>query len=258
MNKYALITGGSSGIGLELAKLFVQDRYHVILVARNADQLEEAAMVLRNTYGAEVRTLPKDLSNPLAAHDIVQELDRDGIEIDVLVNNAGFGGYGYFWERDLHTDMDMIQVNISTLVQLSRLLLPQMIKRGSGRILNVASTAAFMPGPLMSVYFATKAFVLSISQALAEELRGTGVTVTVLCPGPTRTKFDERANVANTALFNNPSVMSAESVARTGYRALMKGKSTVVAGAGNKLLTFATRFIPRSVAASLARKVQEK
>jgi short-subunit dehydrogenase len=258
MSKTVLITGGSKGIGFELAKLFAQDRYHIILVARKLDELEVAAMELRNNYGVEVRAVAKDLSNSTASEDIVRELQNDEIKIDVLVNNAGFGGYGNFWERDMQADIDMIEVNIASLVRLSRLLIPQMVKNGEGKILNVASTAAFQPGPLMAVYYATKAFVLSFSQAISNELKGTGVTVTALCPGPTSTNFDKRADLAGSMLFSSLAVMSSESVAKIGYSALLKGKPIVVAGVRNKVFAFMTRFVPRSVATSFARAAQEK
>ncbi len=258
MTKFVLITGGSKGIGFELAKLFAKDHYHIILVARNFQETEAAAMELRTTYGTEVRAMAKDLSNPMASQDIVHELDRDGISIDVLVNNAGFAGYGFFFERDMQSDIDMIQVNITSLTTLTRLLLPQMIKKGNGMILNVASIAAFQAGPLMSVYYATKAYVLSFSQAISNELKGTGVTVTALCPGPTRTNFDQRADMLGSMIFSSPAVMKADTVAKIGYKGMLRGKPIVITGFRNKILALSTRLVPRSLSAVFARAAQEK
>ena len=189
MTGTALITGASSGIGLELAKLFARDGYELVLVARRVERLEELGRELTQRHGVRCHTISVDLAQPDAAAEIVRRLEGAGPAVDVLVNNAGFGVLGPLATTEPETAGRMIRVNIEALTQLTRALLPGMLARRRGRILNVASTAGFAPGPLMAVYYATKAYVISFSEALAEELRGTGVTVTVLCPGPTRTEF---------------------------------------------------------------------
>lgn len=255
-NRTVLITGGSSGIGFELARLFARDRYEIILVAKDADRLAEAQSTLQNEFQVAVQIIALDLSTPSAAtalFDRVRRLDRS---VDVLVNNAGFGVYGFFSETDLRAEVDMIAVNVTLLTELTKLFLPAMLRRGQGRILNVASTAAFQPGPLMAVYYASKAYVLSFSCALANETQGTGVTVTTLCPGPTRTRFQIRAELTETRLFNGV-VMSAESVAACGYRGLQRGTLVVVPGLWNKLLALGSRISPRRFVVKVARRLQE-
>ncbi|HZC76160.1 MAG TPA: SDR family oxidoreductase, partial [Ktedonobacterales bacterium] len=191
----ALVTGASSGIGEELARLFARDGYDLVLVARGKTQLEALAAELRQRHGVSLTVLATDLAQPAAAQAIYDELTRAGITVDVLVNNAGYATYGSFTEIPAETELAMLQVNMAALTHLCKLFLPPMVRRGSGRVLNVASTAAFQPGPLMAAYYASKAYVLSLSEALANELRGTGVTVTALCPGPTRSGFQSRAKM---------------------------------------------------------------
>ena len=253
----ALITGASSGIGLELAKRFARDGFSLVLTARSIDKLNQLASRLKAQYGVAVRVIMKDLAKPEAPEEIFQELNRAGISVDILVNNAGFGSYGFFQKLDLARELKIIQVNITALTHLTKLFLPGMIEKRRGKILNVASTAAFQPGPLMAVYYATKAFVLSFSEAIANELKGTGVTVTCLCPGPTRSGFQEMAAIENVKIVK-AGMMSSEEVAEIGYRALLQGKAVAVAGLRNKILTFLVRFGPRSWVTSMVRFIQEE
>lgn len=257
MNRCALITGASGGIGYELAKLLARESYHVVLVARSEQRLAEVAQELRQFSGASMIVIPKDLALPQAAEEVFDQLRRQGLMVDVLVNNAGFGSHGLFAEADLSGQLEMMQVNMVALTHLTRLCLPGMIQRRWGKILNVASTAAFQPGPLMAVYYASKAYVLSFSEALANELKGTGVTVTALCPGPTRTSFQERAGVGDTPLMRGR-IADAASVARAGYCGLMAGKTVVIPGIRNRLLALAVKHLPRPLVTQAVRKIQEK
>lgn len=254
----ALVTGASSGIGLELATLLARDRNDLVLVARTRERLEHVARGLGDEYGVKASVLPADLADPGAPARIAREIAGLGISIDVLVNNAGFGLHGLFAELPLESQLEMIRVNVTGLTHLAGLLLPGMLERRRGRILNVASTAAFQPGPLMAVYYATKAYVLSFSEALASETAGTGVTVTALCPGPTMTEFQKRAGTERTALFTGPLVLDAPSVALAGYRGLLRGKPLVVPGLGNKALVQALRISPRRLVTAISRKIQQK
>ena len=252
----ALITGASSGIGLELARLLAQNGYGLILVARTAQRLEELGAQLRAEFQVEVAVLPADLSVAGAAQQLFAQIDERGLSVDVLVNNAGFATYGLFRETDLAIEVQEIELNVVSLTVLTKLCLPGMLSRGRGRVLNVASTAAFQPGPLMSVYFATKAYVLSFSEALSEELEGTGVTVTALCPGPTVTGFRDRAEMQSSKLFRQRRVMPAAKVAATGYAGMLAGKRIVIPGWQNKLLAQAVRISPRALVTKLVRGMQ--
>jgi len=256
--KTALITGASGGIGYELSKLFARDGYRLVLIARNSASLDRVALELKELHGAPSTIVAEDLSRPAAAEDIFAQLQRAGITVDVLVNNAGFGSYGFFSESNLATEREIVTLNITSLISLTRLFLPPMIGNHRGRVLNVASTAAFQPGPLMAVYYASKAFVLSFSEALANELRGSGVTVTALCPGPTDTGFQARAGTADTRLFDRRMTMDAARVAAIGYKGLMTGKGIVIPGFKNKLLAQSVRVAPRVLATSVARFIQER
>lgn len=256
--KTALITGGSTGIGFELAKCFAAHGHDVILVARRNDTLEAAAGIIEGKYGVKVMTLVFDLAEPDSSHKLFDLVTGEGIQIDFLVNNAGFGLHGEFAETDLDRELDMIQLNVAAVVQLTKFFLPAMIKRKEGRIMNVASTAGFYPGPLSAIYYASKAFVLSFSEAIAEELRNTGVTVTALCPGPTETNFAERAGWHDSHVFTPSAVASAEEVARFGYSAMLRGKRVAVPGMGNKFLMQADRLAPRRLVTLITRKVLEK
>jgi len=242
--KTALITGASAGIGREFAKIFAREGYQLILVARNTQALSELADSLKKEHGISVRTMAKDLSRPETPEEIYEELRDDSLAIDVLVNNAGAGVGGLFKDTDLSAELSTIQLNLASLTHLTKLFLRDMLKRRSGKILNVSSTAAFQPGPTMAVYYATKAYVLSFSEALAEELRGTGVTVTCLCPGPTETGFQTRAGISGIRLLKFRT-MDASTVARQGYEAFIKGKTLVIPGIFNRLFAFSVRLIPR-------------
>lgn len=255
--KTALITGGSTGIGFELARCFASHGHDLVLVARHSDALEAAAGKLEGKYGVKAVTMVFDLSDAESPQKLFDTINGEGIHIDYLVNNAGFGLGGEFVDTDLQTELDMIQVNATTIVHLTKLFLPAMVKRKEGRIMNVASTAAFYPGPHASIYYATKAFVLSFSEAIAEELRKTRVTVTALCPGPTHTNFAERSGTDETRLFKQSVVATAEEVARYGYSAMMSGKRVAVPGMGNKFLMQAERLAPRRLVTFMTRKIQE-
>ena len=254
--KTALITGASFGIGLELARIFAREGHNLVLVARSADKLRQVASELEKAHSTRSLILAADLAEPGAAAYVLDQTTRAQIDVDILVNNAGFGQYGLFAENDLEECLRQIQLNVTTLTHLTRLYLPEMIERKSGRILNVASTAAFQPGPLMAVYFATKAYVLHLSEALANELDGTGVTVTCLCPGATTTEFHKRANATGMRLLKMGS-MDAHTVAEDGYRALMAGKPVVISGFKNWLVAQSVRFSPRRLVTAIARKTQE-
>jgi short-subunit dehydrogenase len=254
MKETALITGASSGIGLDLARLFAKDGCDVVLVARSEGKLRELAAELERDCGVKAHVIALDLAQPHAAQALVQRLP---VAIDVLVNNAGFGVTGPFVETDLAKELEMIQVNIVALTELTKLLLPPMVARRRGRVLNVASTAAFQPGPLMAVYYATKAYVLSFSEAIADELRDSGVTVTALCPGPTETGFAAVADMTTTRLFNVAKPMSSADVARAGYAAMKRGRRVVIPGVKNKLLTQSVRVSPRRLVTTIVRKLQE-
>lgn len=256
--KTALITGASSGIGYEFTKLFARDGYNLVLVARSEQQLQKLADELREKHGIAVEVIAKDLSNANTPDEIFAELQQESLTVDALVNNAGFATYGKFSEIDLNAELQEMQVNMVTLTHLTKLFLPGMLKKGWGKILNVASTAAFQPGPLMAVYYATKAYVLSFSEALAEELRGTGVTVTALCPGPTQSGFQKRANMEDSRLFRGRKVADAATVARIGYRGLMTNKTVVIPGLRNKVLAESVRFVPRKVVTRVAGNMQER
>ena len=253
----ALITGASLGIGRAFAHIFARNQFDLVLTARSETQLDSLAAELKQSTGRRVLTISQDLSAPGASEKVFEDVSRSGLTVDALINNAGFGTLGRFWETDRQQQLQMVQLNITALTDLTRLLLPSMIERRRGRILNVASTAAFQPGPLMSVYYASKAYVLSFSQAIHNEARPYGITVTCLCPGPTKTEFAQRAGMNATRLFASGMAMSAEQVAQIGYRAMMRGRPLVIAGRLNALGAFLTRFAPMRLTAALARRMQE-
>jgi short-subunit dehydrogenase len=248
----ALITGASAGLGAELAKLCAAGGYDVVLVARSAARLAELADSLARDCGVAARPLVADLADPAAPAEIFAQVSAT--PVDLLINNAGFGLRGAFAETDWAAESRLLQVNVAALAHLTKLFLPAMVRRGAGRILNVASTAAFVPGPFMAMYYASKAFVLSFSEALANEVEGTGVSVTVLCPGPTRTGFAEAAGIAGSKLFGGPTMEAAE-VARQGYDAMMAGKTSVIAGARNRWMMRGARLLPRNWTAGQARRL---
>ncbi len=245
MNKETvLITGASSGIGLALAKCFAADGCRLILVARNTEALEKLADELRREYKIEAVVLTADLSLPRTPKQIFETLSAQKTSVDVLVNNAGFGAHGAFTEMSLPWQLEMLQVNIAALTELTGLFLPGMIQRKSGGILNVGSVAGFQPGPGMAVYYATKAYVLSFTEALAEELHGAGLKVSVLCPGPTESNFGNVARGQKKRKLQTKK-MSATAVATYGHRAFRNGKLLAVPGWSNHLLIFLNRIAPR-------------
>ncbi len=254
MKGTALITGASAGLGRDFARLFAGDGHDVILVARRRDRLEELASALSSDDAVTATVIATDLALPGAARQIHDELRARGLTVDFLVNNAGFGGTGSFAAADDGRDSGMIQVNVMALVELTRALLPDMLERKRGRILNIGSTAGFQPGPFMATYYASKAFVNSFTDALAYELAGTGVTATLSCPGATETEFAGHAGNAESLLFRLGAADSA-SVAGEAYRAMMAGRGRVVHGFTNKLGAQAVRVGPRAVVLALTARL---
>jgi short-subunit dehydrogenase len=253
----ALITGASSGIGLALATEIAAHGHDVVLVSRRRDALEAVAGMVEGKYGVRAVVIPADLRLPDAAQNLYDAVSEQRLDIGLLVNNAGFGLGGEFIETDMQLETDMIQVNVTALTQLTKLFGRAMVRRRNGRVMNVASTAAFQPGPLMAVYYASKAYVLSFSEALAEELRETGVTVTALCPGATATAFAETAQITNTRLFSHLGVANAELVARYGYKAMMRGDRVAIPRLRDRIMVQSERIAPRSLVTRLARLAQE-
>jgi short-subunit dehydrogenase len=251
MEHWALITGASAGIGRELADIFAANGFNLVLVARDQERLSVVAKELGSRNKIEVKVLAYDLSRPGAAAAVFESLKQT--PVSVLVNNAGFGSYGPFVESDLEIQTGMMQVNMIALVQLTHLFVQPMRERRQGRILNVASTAGFQPGPMLNVYYATKAFVFSFSYALADELRGTGVTVTVLCPGLTQTEFQKRANLRE----GGPWIMSARAVAEAGYRGVMRGQRVVIPGVFNQVGSFLARRVPFRLTSAIVRRIHK-
>jgi short-subunit dehydrogenase len=244
---YTLITGASGGIGYDLAKLSAADGRNLILVARSADKLNQLAESLRKSNRSEVITISVDLSDEAEVEKLISEITVKNLQVDTLINNAGSGDFGDFAKADLGKNLEMIRLNISSLTQLSHFALQGMLKSGSGRIMNVASTAAFMPGPGMAVYYASKAYVLSFSEALTRELKGTGVSVTTLCPGPTDTSFASAAGLGKSLMHRMLPPATSAGVAKAGYKAMMKGKAILIPGFMNKLSAMTPRFSPRSM-----------
>ncbi len=249
MENWALITGASAGIGRELARVFARHGSNIILVARNEARLKELAAELQSAYQVQATVLPRDLARPDAAAGIFAALRET--PVSVLVNNAGFGSHGPFASTDLALQTEMMQVNMTALVELTHLFLQPMLTRGSGRILNVASTAAFQPGPTVNIYYASKAFVYSFSYALADELAGTGITVTALCPGMTRTEFFERAHVRPRGWV----MMDAGKVAELGYRGTVSGRRVVIPGLLNQVASFFARRMPPRLTSAIVRRI---
>jgi len=256
-NQTALITGASAGLGYEFAHLFARDKYNLVLVARSGPKLADLAEQLRQQHGITVKTIPLDLGLPQASQTLFEETQRAGIHVHILVNNAGYGASGAFAESPLEESYGQIQLNVMALTLLTKLYLQPMLEHRSGKIMNVASTAAFQPGPLMAVYYATKAYVLSFTEAIANELRDSGVSVTCFCPGATLTEFQKRAQTENSRLFKQLAPMNAKTVAEEGYKALMEGKTLAIAGWRNWLVAESVRFAPRKVVTAISRWVAE-
>jgi short-subunit dehydrogenase len=257
MPKTALITGASSGIGLELARIFAAKGNNLVLVARNKQKLDELKAELESSHGISVYTVAMDLSDPDSALTLYNETRMKDIQVEYLVNNAGFGDYGMFHLATWNKERQMIDLNITTLTYLTKLYLREMVQRRSGRIMNLASTAAFQPGPTMAVYYATKAYVLSFSEAINNEVRDMGVTVTALCPGPTESGFQAAASIEDSRLVKGKKLPSSKSVAGYGYKAMMKGKAVAIPGIMNKIMANAVRFTPRSWVVKIARYMQD-
>jgi hypothetical protein len=242
---YTLITGASGGIGRDLAMLAAADGKNLILAARSVDKLEQLAETIQKTNTVDVVTIDVDLSDDAGVNSLISTISKQNLQIDTLINNAGFGDFGDFAKADLSKNMEMIRLNISALTQLSYFVLQGMIKNGKGKIMNVASTAAFMPGPGMAVYYASKAYVLSFSEALARELKGSGITVTALCPGPTDTSFAATAGLGKSLMHRILPPATSMQVAKAGYKAMTKGKVIEIPGFTNKLSVLTPRFTPR-------------
>ncbi len=253
----ALVTGSSAGIGREIARSLAARGHDLVLVARRLKALEDLASELASSFGVTSYVIPIDLAEPTGVSRLAAEVAAKGIEVDVLVNNAGFGDVGPFVDADLSKLLAMVQVNVVAVTELTRRILASMVKRRRGKILNVGSTAGFQPGPLMAVYYATKAYLNSFSQALANELAGTGVTVTVLCPGPTESEFAAVSGMANTRLVKSRRMMTVRSVAEAGVNGMLRGQSVVIPGMYNKLLVFGERFVPRSWIVKVVRRLNE-
>ncbi|MCA1055509.1 SDR family oxidoreductase [Rossellomorea aquimaris] len=257
-NKTVLITGASSGIGLHFSHKFAQAGHDVVLVARSKDKLQALATELEGEYNVKAHVVPADLAKAGASKSLYEEVTAKGIGVDILINNAGFGLFGEFEQTELQKEVDMIQVNVTALTELSKYFGKDMVKRKTGQILNVASTAAFQPGPLMAVYYATKAYVLSLSEALANEWGEHGVSVMALCPGATKTGFSDAAELEQSKLFQS-GVMSVEDVVDEAFKSMMeKKKVVIVPGMKNRLLAGSIRFMPRKMVTNIVRKVQER
>ena len=253
----ALVTGASAGIGRELARCLAEEGWDLVLTARREERLLELSEQIRDEADCDAVVIPCDLAAPDGAARLVEEVQGRGFRVEILVNNAGFGHHGRFWTMELDRGLDMIQVNVTAVTELAHRLLPAMVEVGRGRILNVASTAAFQPGPNMAVYYASKAYLLSFSEALREELRGTGVTVTALCPGPTRTEFGQEAGFGDSVFLDKVPRPDGRKVAEYGIRAMMRGKGIAVEGLLNRIHVFALRFLPRELVLRLVRRFQE-
>jgi hypothetical protein len=258
MKNTALITGASNGIGLELAKIHASKGGDLVLVARNKAKLDELKVALENQFKVSVYTIGKDLSAINSAQEVYEETSKQNILIDYLINNAGFGDFGMFSETNWDKELQMINLNITTLTLFTKLYLQDMVKRGSGKILNVASTASFQPGPTMAVYCATKAYVLSFTEAVSNEVSDKGITITALCPGATETGFQAAGAMEESNLFKGKKLPSAKNVAEYGYASMIKGKTVAIHGFMNYILSNSIRFIPRATVLKVSRKILDK
>jgi short-subunit dehydrogenase len=257
MKNIALITGASTGIGRDLARIHAEQGGDLVIIARRQPALAAVKSELEGKHGVRVLTIAADLTEPGTIQRIHQDLGQQGIKIDILINNAGFGGHGKFHQRDWNQEQSMIDLNIKALCEMTHVFVQDMIQQGQGRILNVASTAGFLPGPLQAVYYATKAFVVSFSQAIAEELSDTGVSVTALCPGPVKTEFIDRAGLENVNSFRHAA--DSRDVAQVGYRAMMKGQLIVFNDWKlSFLLGWVVPWLPRRTVLRLSRQMMEK
>jgi len=257
LRETVLVTGASRGIGRALALEFAQHGHDLVLTARNETELQELAATIGRLHGVHAHVFPADLAQQAAPAELFEAIQQAGLVVDVLVNNAGFGVYGKFAETPVEEDLELLAVNIIALTLLTKLFLPGMIAARHGRVVNVASTGAFQPGPLLNTYYASKAYVLSFTEALAEELRGTGVTATALCPGVTVSSFQERSKMHGARILRGP-IMSAERVARVGYRGAMRGKRIVIPGLMNRLMQQSIRIAPRALVTRVVRRMMER
>lgn len=257
-NQYALITGATSGIGYELAHIFAQEGYNLVLVARTEDDLNTVANELRGLFGVEVLTLPKDLFQPFTAFEVYNEVKAAGITINVLVNDAGQGVYGKFIETDIYQQLDIIQLNVNALTILTHLFLKDMVARNEGKILQLASIVSEIPAPLQAVYGGTKQYILSFTEALINEVKDTNVTITALQPGPTKTDFFRKAGAENSKFVKETKLADPAVVARDGYEALMKGDDKVVSGFKNKIESVMSNVLPDTVLAERMRNQSEE
>lgn len=258
MKNIALITGASSGIGLELAKIHASNKGDLILIARSTNKLNALKKELEEQEGIEILAIPKDLSIPDSALEVYEEVNERELKVDFLINNAGFGDFGHFHETEWEKEEMMINLNILTLTQLTKLFGTDMVSRRSGKIMNLSSTAAFQPGPLMNVYYATKHYVQAFSEGLHEEWKEFGVSVTALCPGPTASGFQQTANHENSKLIIGKNLPTSAEVARFGYDAMMKGKISAVHGFWNSFMAGSVRFVPKKILLAAIKKMQEK
>lgn len=252
----ALVTGASGGIGEALARRLAAENHNLVLVARTEAKLRSLADSLAGAHGIDIAVVAADLAVPGAGAALAHRLEQLDLSVDVLVNNAGFADFGPFLDAAPDKLTEMMQLNVVTLTDLTRELVPAMVDQGFGRVMNVASTAAFFPGPLMAVYYATKAYVLSFSEGLAEELKGTGVTVTALCPGPTESGFQARAAMEDSKLVRGRRIMSSETVAKLGVEGMLAGKPVVVTGLKNRLMVLSPRFMPRRLVPGMVKRAQ--
>jgi hypothetical protein len=258
MKNTALITGASNGIGLELATIFASKGVNLVLVARNGSRLNELKASLENKFHVQIYVIAKDLSIADAAHSVYEETKQNNIEIDYLINNAGFGDFGMFAETSWEKELQMIDLNIISLTQFTKLYLQDMLQRNNGKIMNVASTAAFQPGPTMAVYCATKAYVLSFTEAVSNEVADKGITVTALCPGATESGFQAAAAMEESKLVKGREIPGAKEVAIYGYEAMMKGKTVAIHGTMNYIMANSIRFIPRAIVLKVSRNILGK
>lgn len=257
MNKgYTLITGATSGIGYELAKLYASDGYNLILVSRNVERLKTVEKKLQ-LYNVDIKILSVDLSNDNSANDIVSFVNKENLSINILINNAGIGSFGYFNEIDEKREIELIHININALTKLTKYFLPQMIKKNHGGIMNVASTAAFCAGPKMATYYASKAYVLNLTEAISEEVNGSGVKVSCLCPGPVKTDFQGKAGIKKSEKAKKY-LMEANEVANIAYKEFNRGKVIIIPGFKNKLLVISTKLLPRSISRKIVLKTNIK
>lgn len=258
MKNTALITGASNGIGLELAKVHASKGGDLVLVARNKSKLDELKTDLEKQFKVSVYTIGKDLSATNAAQEIYDETNKQNIQVDYLINNAGFGDFGMFVETDWNKELQMINLNITTLTHFTKLYLQDMVKRRSGKIMNVASIAAFQSGPTMAVYCATKAYVLSFTEAVSNEVSDKGITITALCPGATETGFQAAGGMEESELFKGKKLPTAKEVAEYGYTSMIKGKTVAIHGIMNYIMSNSIRFIPRAMVLKVSRKLLDK